>query len=104
MAYVSLSNLVLLLSGLFDFDLRVDLIERSNKILKFSFNWRGGVYCPDYQCWVYSLIFLIKTILLVSFQKGYSRIISTEYDEEEMDESGTVTTQNYKLCFCKFSS
>ena len=52
----------------------------------------GGVYCPDYQCWVYFLIFLITTILIVSVQKGYSRIMSTEYDEEEMGESGPVTT------------
>ena len=44
------------------------------------------------------LILLITTILLVSVQKGYSRIMSTEYDEEEMGESGPVTTQNYKLC------
>ena len=39
------------------------------------------------------LILLITTILLVSVQKGYSRIMSTEYDEEEMGESGPVTTQ-----------
>ena len=58
----------------------------------------GETYCPDHQCWVYFLIFLITTILLVSVQKGYSRIMSTEYDEEEMGESGPVTTQNYKLC------
>ena len=58
---------------------------------KFPFILLGsGVYCPDYQCWVYFLISLITTILLVSVQKGYGGIMSTEYDEEEMGESGPV--------------